>query len=59
MIKARLCLLQVGDSVNSYNNYERVFMVLVLLGGALLYSAVVGQMAVLVATLNVATNRHG
>lgn len=55
---ARLCL-QVGDNITAYNNYERTFMVLVLLGGALMYSAVVGQMAILVATLNVATNRHG
>lgn len=55
---ACLCL-QVGDNITAYNNYERTFMVVVLLGGTLLYSAVVGQMAILVATLNVAINRHG
>lgn len=44
--------------MRAYNNVERVFMILVLLGGTLLYSAVVGHMAVLVATLNTTLNRH-
>ncbi|PNH06237.1 Cyclic nucleotide-gated cation channel alpha-3 [Tetrabaena socialis] len=52
-------LLLVGDNVPSYNNYERAFFVLVLIGGTFFYSAVVGQMATLVATMNVAVNRHG
>lgn len=49
----------MGDNIPAYNNYERVFMVVVLIMGTFLYSAVVGQMAMLVATMNVAINRHG
>ncbi|KAG2430561.1 hypothetical protein HXX76_010080 [Chlamydomonas incerta] len=51
-------LLLVGDNINAYNNYERTFYVLVLIAGTFFYSAVVGQMATLVATMNVAVNRH-
>ncbi|GLI61419.1 hypothetical protein VaNZ11_003776 [Volvox africanus] len=52
-------LLLVGDNVTAYNNFERTFCVLVLIAGTFFYSAVVGQMATLVATMNVAVNRHG
>ncbi len=51
-------LLLVGDNINAYNNYERTFYVVVLIAGTFFYSAVVGQMATLVATMNVAVNRH-
>jgi hypothetical protein len=51
--------VQVGDNVTPYNNFERTFFVLVLIAGTFFYSAVVGQMATLVATMNVAVNRHG
>ncbi|KAG2430570.1 hypothetical protein HXX76_010089 [Chlamydomonas incerta] len=52
-------LLMVGDNINAYNNYERTFYCIVELLGVFFYSAVVGQMATLVATLNVTINRHG
>ncbi|GFH08072.1 cyclic nucleotide-binding domain-containing protein, partial [Haematococcus lacustris] len=51
-------LLLVGNNQPSHNNLERVFMVLVLILGAIFYSAVVGQMAVLVATMNTVGLRH-
>lgn len=50
---------QVGDNINAYNNYERTFYCVVEVLGVFFYSAVVGQMATLVATLNVTINRHG
>eukprot|EP00198_Chlamydomonas_reinhardtii_P004689 XP_001694025.1 predicted protein [Chlamydomonas reinhardtii] len=52
-------LLLVGDNINAYNNYERTFYCVVEVLGVFFYSAVVGQMATLVATLNVTINRHG
>ncbi|KXZ53117.1 hypothetical protein GPECTOR_7g1007 [Gonium pectorale] len=52
-------LLLVGDNITAYNNFERTFFVVVLIAGTFFYSAVVGQMATLVATMNVAVNRHG
>ncbi|GFR51323.1 hypothetical protein Agub_g13688 [Astrephomene gubernaculifera] len=52
-------LLLVGDNISAYNNFERAFVVVVLIAGTFFYSAVVGQMATLVATMNVAVNRHG
>ncbi|KAG2485216.1 hypothetical protein HYH03_016003 [Edaphochlamys debaryana] len=51
-------LLLVGDNIPAYNNYERTFYVVVLVAGTFFYSAIVGQMATLVATMNVAVNRH-
>ncbi|KAG2446592.1 hypothetical protein HYH02_008577 [Chlamydomonas schloesseri] len=52
-------LLLVGDNLSAYNNYERTFMCVVEVLGVFFYAAIVGQMATLVATLNVTINRHG
>ncbi|KAG2485209.1 hypothetical protein HYH03_015996 [Edaphochlamys debaryana] len=51
-------LLLVGDNIPVFNNYERVFYTVVEMLGIFFYSAIVGQMATLVATMNVAVNRH-
>ncbi len=48
----------VGNSQIAYNNLERVFMIMVLIMGACFYSAMVGQMAVLVANMNTVALRH-
>ncbi|GFR48311.1 hypothetical protein Agub_g10192 [Astrephomene gubernaculifera] len=51
-------LLLVGDNAVALNNYERVFFVVALLCGACFYSAVVGNMALLVANLNTVAVRY-
>ncbi len=51
-------LLMVGNVQPSYNNLERCFMIVVLIMGACFYSAMVGQMAVLVANVNAVAQRH-
>ncbi|PNH03952.1 Potassium voltage-gated channel subfamily H member 7 [Tetrabaena socialis] len=52
-------LLLMGDNIAAYNNFERTFFCVVELGGVFIYSAVMGQMATLVATMNVTISRHG
>lgn len=51
-------LLLLGDNKASANNLERCYFVLILILGACFYSAVVGQMAVLVANMNIVGLRH-
>ncbi|GIL81620.1 hypothetical protein Vretifemale_10634, partial [Volvox reticuliferus] len=45
-------LLLIGDNIQAQNNYERLFFILALVAGACFYSAVVGNMALLVANMN-------
>ncbi|GIL58478.1 hypothetical protein Vafri_13605 [Volvox africanus] len=45
-------LLLIGDNIQATNNYERLFFILALVAGACFYSAVVGNMALLVANMN-------
>lgn len=51
-------LLMIGDNVNPTNNVERVFCCVMLVLGANLYATIVGNMALLVSTLNATTARH-
>ncbi|KAG2436218.1 hypothetical protein HXX76_006530 [Chlamydomonas incerta] len=51
-------LLLIGDNVAAVNSYERVFFVITLLAGACFYSAVVGNMAILIASMNTVSVRY-
>jgi CRP-like cAMP-binding protein len=51
-------LLMVGDNVNPVNNVERIFCCVMLVLGANLYATIVGNMALLVSTLNATAARH-
>lgn len=51
-------LMLVGNNQTASNNLERVFMIIVAILGTCCWSAVVGQMAVLVANMNTVGLRH-
>ncbi|KXZ50270.1 hypothetical protein GPECTOR_17g909 [Gonium pectorale] len=51
-------LMLLGDKRDAYNNYERLFYIICLVAGACFYSAVVGNMALLVANMNIVSVRY-
>eukprot|EP00955_Chlamydomonas_euryale_P046480 353436-Chlamydomonas_euryale.AAC.20 len=48
----------MGDNITPLNDSERIFFIFVSIGGTCFYSAMLGQMALLVANLNVVASRH-
>lgn len=48
----------MGNGFYAVNNYERVFESATIILGSLFYSAVVGNMALIVANMNMSAIRH-